>query len=77
MHFSLDLIDFSGVDSLHIIFFSGAIRCINSYQSGAHHTFSGRRHTTQTGKTATGSFAHTKPGRMCECSYMLQFFSMI
>ncbi len=32
--------------------------------------FSGaRRHTTQAGKTATGSFAHTEPGRMCECAF--------
>ena len=77
MHFSLDLIDFSGVDSLHIIFFSGAIRCINSYQSGAHHTFSGRRHTTQTGKRPQAvsliwSQAECVNARICS-----NFFSMI
>ena len=43
-------------------------------KSGAHHTFSGRRHTTQAGKTATGSFAHMEPGRMCEFSYMPPIF---
>ena len=30
MRFSLDLINFSGADSPHIFFFSGAIRCINA-----------------------------------------------